>query len=304
MIRLFMENRINLGIDLGGSHVAVGVVSDDGKIFEQFEKDFTILEKSDLISVAMEFIVQNIDSLKRRYSFSKFGIGIPGTISDGVIVKSVNLGAENYDIKQKLEEATGMAVRVKNDAKCAAIAEYRYGACRVFRNVLFLTLGTGIGGAYVYRGELLEGSIFEGLEVGHMVIKHGGLRCKCGKFGCFEKYGSILAFKNRVIEKLGLSYDISGIELRGIIESKQHEINDIQADYISDLALGISNLVNVFEPDAIVIGGGFARYSYILLEPLKDKLLNSNLLFNERKDIIIKTAELGNDAGIIGASIM
>lgn len=195
-------------------------------------------------------------------------------------------------------------VKLKNDAKCAALAEYKFGQCKKYKNVLFLILGTGIGGAYIYNGELLEGSIFDGLEIGHMVIKENGRICRCGKKGCFEQYGSILAFKNKAIEKLGLSYDIAGKDLRQEIEKAKKEIETIQEEYLYNLAIGVSNLVNVLEPDAIVIGGGFARYSYMLLDPLKEKILNSNLLFNERKDIIIKSAELGNDAGMIGAAFL
>ena len=137
-----------------------------------------------------------------------------------------------------------------------------------------------------------------------MVIKNNGLICKCGKAGCFERYASILSFKNRVIDRLNLSYDIPGKELRKIIDDSQKQIQDIQSEYINDLALGISNLINIFEPDCIIIGGGFTRYSKWLLKPLKQKLLNSELLFNEREELIIEPAKLGNEAGIIGASIL
>ena len=160
-----MEENIKVGIDLGGSHVAIGIVTDEGKIIKQYEKDFTIKEKTDLIDVALSFIIKNINQLKEKYKFSKFGIGMPGTISNnGVIIKSVNLGIKNYNIKEKLEKGTGLKVSVKNDANCAAFAEYNYGTCNKFKNVLFLTLGTGIGGAYIYKGKLVSGTCFEGME--------------------------------------------------------------------------------------------------------------------------------------------
>lgn len=173
---------------------------------------------------------------------------------------------------------------------------------KIYDNILFLTLGTGIGGAYIYKGKLLEGNNFDGFEYGHMIINKNGIECKCGKKGCFEKYGSILAFKNKVIQKLNLSNDILGQKLRLIIDNSKEKIKDIIDEYIEDLSIGISNLVNILEPDCIVIGGGFARYDYLLLDKLHDKLLSSHLLFNDRKEIIITTAKLGNDAGIIGAS--
>lgn len=296
-----MEN-ISLGIDLGGSHVAIGIVNNRGRILEQYEKDFTVEEKKDLLNVAIKYMIETIKQLKEKYQFLKIGLGVAGTISNGVILKSVNLGIKNFDIKKELEDKTGLKVAVKNDAKCAAIAEYHFGDLKPYKNILFLTLGTGIGGSYIYQGKLMEGTIFEGFEFGHMIVKENGLQCKCGKKGCFERYGSILAFKNKVIERLKLSYDIPGAELRKIIDNSKELISDIIEEYINDLSIGISNLINIFEPDCIVIGGGFARYDYMLLEPLKEKILGANLLFNSRKEIIIKTARLGNDAGIVGAS--
>lgn len=295
--------KVNLGIDLGGSHVAVGAVDLSGKILEQYEKDFTVKEKENLLPVAIQFMVDTIEMLEAKYNFSKVGVGMAGTISNGVVLKSVNLGIENFDMKKELEMKTGLQVVIKNDAKCVAIAEYQLEDLKPYSNVLFLTLGTGIGGSYIYHGKLMEGTVFEGCEFGHMVIKENGLPCRCGKKGCFEKYGSILAFKTKVMERLNLSYDMPGPALREIIDQSKPYIGDIIEEYIQDLSIGVSNLVNLFEPDCIVIGGGFARYDYLFRERLQETLLKSNLLFNARDAIMIKTAKLGNDAGVIGASI-
>lgn len=293
---------INVGIDLGGSHVAIGVVNKNGIILEQFEKDFTIKEKENVLHVAIKYIVDTIRELKHKYELIEFGIGMAGSISNGTILRSVNLGVENYDIKTELEAKTGLTVHIKNDAKCAAIAEYKYGNIKQYNNIIFLTLGTGIGGAFIHNGTLMQSGVAEGYELGHTIIKYDGLTCRCGKKGCFETYGGILAFKNKVIDRLGLSKDISGPELREIMGKSMDKISDIIEEYIQNLAIGISNFINIFEPDCIVIGGGFARYDYMLLDKLKEKILKSNLLFNKRNNIVIQTAKLGNDAGIIGAS--
>lgn len=293
---------IKVGIDLGGSHVAIGIVNNEGKILKQFEKDFTVKEKENVLPVAIKYIVDTIKELKQQYDFLEFGLGMAGAIQNGVILRSVNLGVENYDIKTELENKTGLSVHIKNDAKCAALAEYKYGDIKEYNNIIFLTLGTGIGGAFIYHGTLMQSDCAEGYELGHMIIKSDGLMCRCGKKGCFETYGGILAFKNKVINRLNLSQDISGPELRAIMNNSMDKIMDIIEEYIGDLSIGISNLINIFEPDCIVIGGGFARYDYMLLDKLKSKLINSNLLFNKRSDIVIKTAKFGNDAGIIGAS--
>lgn len=299
-----MKNKVNIGIDLGGSHVAVGAVNGKGEVVEVLDKYFTLEEKKNLILVAVEFILNSIKILRQKYSFDKIGMGIAGTISNGIIVKSVNLRIENYNIKEVLENKTGLTVTVKNDAKCASIAEYKFGSCNKYKNVLFLTVGTGIGGSYIYDGKLMEGSIFEGLEIGHMIIEKNGLQCNCGKKGCFEKYASLLAFKRKVIDRVNLPHDSNGDTIRALMEQEKEKIEDIQQEYLDNLALGLSNLINILEPDAVVIGGGFAKYDYLLLDDLKNKLINSNLLFNSRKSIEILSAKLKNDAGIIGASML
>ena len=169
--------------------------------------------------------------------------------------------------------------------------------------MLFLTIGTGIGGGVIYNGNLLEGHTFEGYELGHITIKENGIPCKCGKTGCFEKYGSILMYKNKVKERLNIPQEINGEELRNIMNSRKDEFDDINKQYVSDLALGISNLVNIFEPDVVVLGGGFTHFSYMFEEEIKNALVKSSLLFNKREDIDLRIAKLGNDAGIIGATI-
>lgn len=294
---------MKIGIDIGGSHVAIGVINRSGKILEQIEKDYTEDEKKSgfLMDIVEKFIVQKIDDLQERWKIESIGIAIPGTISNGKILKSVNLGIENYDLRKNLELMLKVRVTVRNDAKCAALAESRYGKNSDKKNILFLSLGTGIGGAYIYNGELLVGSILDGFEFGHTILRPGGIRCKCGKMGCFERYGSILVFKRRCIERLNLPYDISGPDLRKAISENMDNVKDIIDDYIANLALGVSNLINIFEPDVTIIGGGFARYDYLLLDLLKEKIIKDRLLFNLRDSVNIDVATLGNDAGIVGA---
>lgn len=300
---------MKVGIDIGGSHVSVGVVNGNGKILEQFEKDYTVQEKQNIMQVAENFIIEEIKKIREKYEIDKVGVAIPGTISRDTIVRSVNLGVENYAIKDILLSKLGnnIEISVLNDAKSAAIAEFNFRKNieskhnEDLNNMLFLTLGTGIGGAYIYNGKLLSGTKFDGYEFGHMILKEGGIRCNCGKKGCFEKYGSILSFKSKCIERLGLQHNISGPELRKIIGQNLDRLQDIIQEYIYDLAIGLSNLINIFEPDVTVIGGGFARYDYLLLDLLKKRIVEENLLFNKRENIKIEVAKLGNDAGIVGA---
>ena len=295
---------MKFGIDLGGSHVAIGLVDDKGKIIEQYEKDFTQDEKKEIIKVTEDFIAEQIEKLKTKYNIDRVGMAVPGTVKNGIIIRSVNLGKENYNLGEILSNKTGIPFFIKNDAKCAALGEYKYVINDKDKNILFLTLGTGIGGAYIYNGELLEGHSFDGYEFGHIVIKEDGIPCKCGKKGCFEKYGSILCFKQKVQERLNLPTDISGPELRAEIAKQEEKVHDLQENYINDLSLGLSNLINIFEPDMVIIGGGFARFDYMFLDKLRNKLLTPGVLFNNREKLNIRVAKLGNDAGIIGASCL
>ena len=298
---------MKIGIDLGGSHLGLGVIDEENRIIEAYEKDFNQEEKKDIIPVIENYIVNTIRDLESTYDIAKIGIAVPGVTKNGVILKAVNLGIYNYDIKTSLEEKLNKKVTVRNDAKCACLAEYenmkKEDPEMKDANIVFLTIGTGIGGGVIYNGKLLEGHKFEGYELGHMIIKAEGIPCKCGKKGCFERYGSILEYKNKVRNLLNIPSHINGDPLREILKVKENEIEDINEQYISDLAIGISNLINIFEPDIVVIGGGFAHFSNIFKDKLKHAIIDSPLLFNPRDDFDLRVANLGNDAGIIGASI-
>ena len=297
---------MKIGIDLGGSHIGIGVI-DNNEIIEKVEKPFTEEEKTKIIDTIERFTVEKVNEFGQNFNIESIGIAVPGSAKDGVILKTINLGIENFDIAQILNQKLNKTVTVRNDCKCACIAEYN----NVLKNepnlknsnMLFLGIGTGIGGGVIYNGNLLEGHTFEGYEIGHMIIKENGISCKCGKNGCFERYGSILEYKNKVKQRLNISQDLHGDPLREILENRKEEIKDINEQYVSDLSIGISNLINIFEPDIIVLGGGFAHFGYMFIDKIKNKLINSSLLFNKREDLDLRIAELGNDAGIIGATL-
>ena len=300
---------MKIGIDLGGSHIAMGIVDNRGKILEKVEKRITKAEKGNIKKVIEEYILEKTENFLKQYKVTEIGIAIPGTVKDGIVVKSVNLGLKNYDIIKKLQEKIHLPIQIRNDAKCAAIAENVYGALKSYDRSIFLTLGTGIGGAVIIRNELLDTGDLPGCEFGHMIIEKNGKECKCGKRGCWEKYASMKAFKDSLREILGVDEKTSGKELLDILRKndknnpKYMQINKLIEEYIQYLSIGISNLINIFEPEAIGIGGSFVYYEEIFLETLKKTLLEKNLLFNERKEIVIQTAILDNDAGMIGATL-
>lgn len=322
---------MKIGIDLGGSHIGLGVINSKNEIIEAYEKDFTEENKKDIISVIENFIVEKVTNLEDNYEIECIGIAVPGVAKNGVIIKTVNLDINNYNIAKSLQEKLNCfdsnsyskedlingnenskkyqeyKITVRNDAKCACLAEFnnmvKEDKNLKNANVVFLTIGTGIGGGVIYNGNLLEGHKFEGYEFGHIIIKENGIKCKCGNFGCFERYGSILEYKNRVKKRLKIPLEINSDPLREIMKARRDEIRDIDEQYISDLAIGIANLINIFEPDIVVIGGGFTHFSYMFEDRLKSAIINSNLLFNKRDDLDLRMAELGNNAGIIGATI-
>ena len=297
---------MKIGIYLGGSHIAIGIVNNEGRIIEKFEKRITSVEKRNIKKSIEEYLFENIEYFLKNYNIEKIGIAIPGTISKGVIVKSVNLGIENYNIEEILKEKfKNIPIVIRNDAKCAALAESKYGALKEYNRCLFLTLGTGIGGAVLINKQLLNTGDLPGCEFGHMIINKDGIPCNCGKNGCFERYSSMKALKNNLRKSLGLDEKTRGQELLDLIRKngEQPEIRNIVEEFIDNLSIGISNLVNIFEPEAVGIGGSFVFFEDVLLEPLKQKLLSGKLLFNARDEINIYSAILGNDAGIIGAVI-
>ena len=297
---------MKIGVDLGGSHIGLGVIDEEYNLIEKEERWFSDEEKNNPLPVIEEYIINKTNELKEKYEIESLGIAIPGSSKDGVILKAVNLGIYDYNLAKVLEEKLHIPVTIRNDAKCACLAEFnnivKNDKTKKRCNMLFLTIGTGIGGGVIYNGKLLQGHNFEGFELGHIVIKEDGIPCKCGRNGCFERYGSILQYKNHVRHILNLPNDLNSDPLREIITQRRKEIEDIDKQYIQDLALGISNYINIFEPDIIVLGGGYCHFHSMFEDSLKKEILKSSL-FNKRDDIDLRIATLENDAGIIGATL-
>ena len=293
---------MKIGIDLGGSHIGIGVVNQDGNIICKEEK--YIEDKTDIEKQIEEFIIEKVMQMQLTNEVTEIGMAVPGTVSNNKIIKAVNLGIENYDIIPKLEGILKIPMRLRNDAKCAALAEQKYGELSKYKNSIFLCIGTGIGGAVIFDGKLLEAQNVPGFEFSHTIIHKNGTLCNCGKRGCFETYASFKRFKERIAKEFNLG-TIDGDTIKSFLKENSEEprLKYMINNYIEDLSIGISNIINIFEPEAICIGGSFAEYEDILKTPLKKALLAGNLLFNKRDDIIIKHAKFKNDAGIIGATL-
>ncbi len=200
-----------------------------------------------------------------------------------------------------LKEKWNTRITLKNDGKCAALAEKKLGNLKDYNDCVFINIGTGIGGAVFLSGEMLTPTKFPGFEIGHMVILKDGIQCNCGNRGCFEKYASMKALKDSIRKAYNLDSNTHSRELMEILSNNSEMSNAILNEYLGYLKVGLTNLINLFEPEAICFGGSFAYYENIFLDAVKEKINEQNSTFNERHDINIHVAKMQNDAGILGA---
>lgn len=299
---------MKIGIDVGGSHIGLGIIDSKGKLLLKREKDYNKNEV-DMSKIVIHTIKELVNTVLEEEKIKieeieSIGIALPGTVSNEILVKAENLGIENLNITQDLKKEFDIPIFLENDAKCAAIAEKTYGSLKKYDDALFLILGTGVGGAAFLNGKLLKPKRYSGFEVGHMVIQKHGEKCNCGRNGCFEVHGSMKRLKERIKKEFDLNSIDGKIIKQFMIENKDNEqLNEILDLYIEDLTIGIANLINILEPEVICIGGSFAHYKEILLKRLEDKLGEKIELYNKENIPKIIVAELKNDAGIIGAAM-
>lgn len=299
---------MKIGIDLGGSHIGLGLI-EENNLKAVVDKFFTQEDKKDIENAILRNIDELINKILQENNLSikdieKIGIASPGTVTNGHII-SWNLGLKNFDLQSKLIEKYNLPVKIRNDGKCAALAEKKYGAMKDYDDCVFINIGTGIGGAAFLGGKLLEPKRFSGFEFGHMTLVKDGIECTCGKKGCFERYASIKSLKNRITNTLGIDgTDISGQYLREEIMVKYHdEVQDEINDFINYLRIGVCNLIDIFEPEIVCFGGSFSYYEgHPVLKKLIEEINKPESTFN-KSSLKIVTAELKNDAGIIGATI-
>lgn len=262
--------------------------------------------KKSIVKIIIELLNQVMDEANVDLNDIEFiGIASPGTISDNIIKQATNLGLENFDLIAELQKYINLPMQIKNDSKCAALAEKHYGAMRDYDDGVFLCIGTGIGGAAFINGQMLVPKRFSGFEFGHMVINKGGRQCSCGKRGCFETYASIRAFRNKIAEVLDIDNDFSGQYLREqLLDFNNEKIEEVVEQFIEDLSIGICNLIDIFEPEIVVLGGSFSYYEgNPVYDRLIEKISQKNSRFNSMAMPKIELAKLKNNAGIIGATI-
>ena len=300
---------IRIGVDIGGSHVGVGVIK-NGNLIDMSGIDLSKQDKQNikeaLVNHILELINEVLDDTQLSISeVDMIGIAAPGTIKDNIIVKSPNLGLFKFDIISELQKTINLPMQIRNDSKCAAIAEKYYGSLKDADDCVFLCMGTGIGAAVFMGGKLLEPKRYAGFEIGHMVIVKDGLQCNCGKRGCFETYASMRALKRNIAEVLEIDNDFTGRYLNEkLLDFNNEKIEKVIDEYLDYLKVGLCNIIDIFEPEVISLGGSFAYYEdNPIFKKLLDKLKEPNSTYNQESSPEIKVAKFKNDAGIIGATV-
>ncbi|HAP78938.1 MAG TPA: glucokinase [Ruminococcus sp.] len=309
-----------VGIDLGGTNIVAGVVDENYNIVATAktktncprpEKDIA----DDMAKMALEAVKNanlTIDDIEW------IGIGTPGIANSetGIIEYSNNLGFNNTPMVKYIQETIDKPVFIENDANAAAYGEYVAGAAKGAKNAVCITLGTGVGAGVVIDGKIYSGSNFAGAEIGHTVIEVDGAECSCGRKGCFEAYSSATGLIRMTKEAIAENPDCimaKMAEEKGKVTARTSfdamragdDIAKAVVDkYIKYLAAGITNTINIFQPDILCIGGGVCNEGDPLLLPVKEIVKKEVYTRNSPKNAEIVIAKLGNDAGIIGAAFL
>lgn len=313
-----------LGIDLGGTNIAVGIVDEDYKIIAKAKAKTRVPCPPDdlceqLASTALEALSKanlTVDDIPW------IGVGTPGTVNrdTGVIEFANNLYLNNYPLRDLLEKRLNKKVIVENDANVAAYGEFQAGALKGVTNGLAITLGTGIGSGIILDGKIYAGNNFAAGEMGHTVIVYNGRQCTCGRKGCWETYASATGLIASTKEAMQKVTDRENSTIWKIADGDLNNVNGRTAfdamragdpvgkavvdEYISYLGCGLANCINTFQPDILCIGGGICNEGETLLKPLREYLAHEVYTINTAKQTKLCTAQLGNDAGIIGAALL
>lgn len=307
-----------IGIDLGGTNIAAGVVDSEFKILAKASTPTNRPRScreicADMAAVSLKAVAEaglTLDDIE------SVGIGAPGQINsdDGVIVYSNNLDFYNEPVAEYIREYIGKPVYVENDANAAAYGEFVAGSAKGTHDAVCITLGTGVGGGIIIGDKIYSGFNYGGAEIGHMVIDINGPKCSCGRNGCFEVFSSATGLIRMTKEAMDAHPESKMHEMMGDHVSGRLAFNAMRAGdeaakgvvdkYIRHLAAGIANTINIFQPEILCIGGGVCNEGDALMAPLRDAVREEIYTKRSSKNTEIVRASLGNDAGLIGAAFL
>ncbi len=309
----------HIGIDLGGTNIAAGVVAGDHEILCRSSVPTGLPRSPRSLADAIRDLTMGMLE-ENHIAFSRIeglGIGIPGSVNKitGMVEYANNLGFDQVPFVSMLQERFACPVTAENDARAAAWAEYLAGAGAGCRSMIAMTLGTGVGGGIILDGKIWDGCNSAAGEIGHMVVERDGRLCTCGRRGCLEAYASATALVRSAREAARENRDsmlvkLCGGELSGLdgrmvfaaAEAKDPAAAAVMDTFIRYLAEGAANLINILQPELLCIGGGLSGAGDLLLLPLKEAVRPMIYSKNSKVNTRITLARLGNDAGIIGAA--
>jgi glucokinase len=307
----------HIGVDLGGTKIAAGLVSESGEVIASLKVDTPRTSAADVIAA----LVKVISPLKAQVPSANVCVAIPGFVAkdNAEVLITPNLPLRNINLRHELARTIDGNIIIENDANAAAWGEYLFGAAQGYENVVMLTVGTGLGGGIIIHSKLYRGSFGIAAEVGHMTISSDGLLCGCGLHGCWEQYASGSALVRTARELAGATPEAAAV----LLSLGDGSVEGIQGQHITKAALigcdvavrsyqelgkwlgqGIANLAALLDPDVFVLGGGVADAGDALLEPVIDSLSSHLTAKNFRSVPEVRVATLGNDAGMVGASAL
>ena len=305
-----------LGIDIGGTSIKGGIVYNTGKVGELFSLP---IDKELNQEQQIDALIRIIKETYNEDDFEGIGLGIPGTIDPdkGVVEYSNNLKWNNLQIGSMLKHAfPGKRVKMTNDANAAALGEATFGSAKDERNVVMITLGTGVGSGIIIDGNLYEGEHGHGAEFGHHVLVYDGIKCTCGRKGCFEMYASATAIIRQAKEaietnpnsKLALyakeNKEINGRLIFETCKEGDKVAEKVVENYVKYLSEGLINICNIFRPSSIILSGGIANQGNYLIDKVKAYLEKEHYGYLPELKVDIKVASLGYNSGIIGAACL
>lgn len=315
-----------IGIDLGGTNIAVGLVNEKYEILKKVSAPTLAATRTaqELVDAMAELCQRVCEACGISLAdVEAIGVASPGAVNfdEGIVEYCNNLHFRHFPMREHLQAKTGVQhVHVENDANAAAWGEAVAGAARGTKSSVTITLGTGVGGGVIIGGKLLSGFNFAGGELGHMVIERGGVPCSCGRRGCFEVYSSATGLIRMTKEKIEECEKTGRKTLMAELAAKNGKVNgrtafdamrggdgaalEVVEKYISYLAIGIANIVNIFEPEVICIGGGVSGEGEGLLAPVREIVEKERYGAEFVQAPRLTVATLGNDAGIIGAAFL
>ncbi|GKX65201.1 ROK family protein [Inconstantimicrobium mannanitabidum] len=307
-----MEEGYVIGIDLGGTKINIALADLNGNIIlSEISATEASLGESHIISNILLLIESVLNKAKIKVENIKaIGIGSPGIldIQNGIIIKATQLPFENFNILRPIKEKYNIPIVLQNDANVAALGEYMYGEGRGSKSMVYLTISTGIGGAAIINGELYTGITSNALEIGHTVVKLDGDKCSCGNYGCLETIasGNAIAKKAQKIKRTSSEetvFNYKNITAKEVFieaENGKKQYINILNDVYTYLGISIANLITLFDPDIVIIGGGIGNSSDHIINKLNE-VISLKGFPPMCKDFKIRQSRLKENSGVIGA---